>query len=375
MLSDHPLKVKTIPSISSLISGGFEIAELKDTKIEDLLGREPVQHNPDLMAKTIAEKTVLVTGAGGSIGSELCRQIILWKPRKLILLDVSEFAIYALLEDLKQPPSSHAIDLIPLIGSVQDRPFIEKIFNKVENKVIIEELLEGKELSYFTITDGNDYLNFGSAQDYKRIGDNDTGPNTGGMGTVSPAPILNEDLEQKIQNQIILKTIDGLKRDNIEFQGVLFFGIMVDQDNNPFLLEYNTRFGDPEIQSISLRLKSDFLSTLHATATKNLRYANINFITNKKSVCLILATQGYPDDYPKNTIIDNLNNFENTEDFYIFHAATRLENNKVLSTGGRVLSIVSLNENYYECREKVYEIANKIEWENKYFRGDIGSNL
>ena len=130
MLSDHPLKVKTIPSISSLISGGFEIAQLKDIKIEDLLGREPVQPNPDLMAKTIAEKTVLVTGAGGSIGSELCRQIILWKPRKLILLDVSEFAIYTLCEELKQHPSSYTIDLIPLIGSVQDRPFIEKVFDR-----------------------------------------------------------------------------------------------------------------------------------------------------------------------------------------------------------------------------------------------------
>ena len=253
--------------------------------------------------------------------------------------------------------------------------FIEKIFNKKENKIIIEEFLEGKELSYFTITDGIDYLNFGSAQDYKRIGDNDTGPNTGGMGTVSPAPILNEDLEQKIQNQIVLKTINGLRSDNIEFQGVLFFGIMVDQDNNPLLLEYNTRFGDPEIQSISLRLKSDFLSTLHATATKNLAYANVNFISNKKSICLILATQGYPNDYPRDTIIDNLNSFENTEDFYIFHAATKLENNKVLSNGGRVLSIVSLNESYSECRKKVYEIASEIEWENKYFRRDIGANL
>ena len=130
MLSDYPLKVKTIPSISSLISGRFEITELKDIKIEDLLGREPVQHNPELMAKTIAERTVLVTGAGGSIGSELCRQIILWKPRKLMLLDVSEFAIYTLLEELKQHPASSRIELIPLIGSVQDRQFIEKIFDR-----------------------------------------------------------------------------------------------------------------------------------------------------------------------------------------------------------------------------------------------------
>ena len=130
LLSDHPLKVKTIPSISSLISGEFQIAELKDIKVEDLLGRKPVQHNPELMAKTIAEKTVLVTGAGGSIGGELCRQIILWKPRKLILLDVSEFAIYTLVEDLKQHQSSHEIDLIPVIGSVQDRQFVKMIFDR-----------------------------------------------------------------------------------------------------------------------------------------------------------------------------------------------------------------------------------------------------
>jgi len=130
LLSDHPLKVKTIPSISSLISGEFQIAELKAIKVEDLLGREPVQHNPELMTKTIAEKTVLVTGAGGSIGSELCRQIILWKPKKLILLDVSEYSIYTLLEELKQHRLSHDIAIIPLIGSVQDRQFVKNVFDR-----------------------------------------------------------------------------------------------------------------------------------------------------------------------------------------------------------------------------------------------------
>jgi FlaA1/EpsC-like NDP-sugar epimerase len=130
MLSDHPLKVKTIPSISSLISDRFEITELKDIKVEDLLGREPVQPNPELMAKTITERTVIVTGAGGSIGSELCRQIMAWGPKKLILLDVSEFAIYTLLDELKQHPASSRLDLIPLIGSIQDRQFIKKIFDR-----------------------------------------------------------------------------------------------------------------------------------------------------------------------------------------------------------------------------------------------------
>ena len=259
--------------------------------------------------------------------------------------------------------------------SACNKIFVQKIFNKDENKVVIEELLNGQELSYFTITDGDNYVNFGSAQDYKRIGDNNTGPNTGGMGTVSPAPILNQELEDTIQKQIIEKTIIGLKKDNIKFQGVIFFGIMVDDNGSPFLLEYNTRFGDPEIQSISLRIKSDFLSLLHATATNNLKYANIDFIPFKKSICLILATKGYPDDYPKDTTLNNLNDFENSEDFYIFHAATKMNDGKIFSTGGRVLSIVSLDESYSKCREKVYEVADKIDWEFKYFRKDIGSNF
>ena len=253
--------------------------------------------------------------------------------------------------------------------------FVDKIFSQNENKVVIEELLHGNELSYFTITDGNHYLNFGSAQDYKRIGDKDTGPNTGGMGTVSPAPILDEDLEKKIQNKIIKKTIDGLQKDCIDFQGVIFFGIMVDEENNPYLLEYNTRFGDPEIQSISLRIKSDFLSLLHSTATNNLKYANIELFENKKSICLILATKGYPGDYPKNTEIRNLSELKNNDEFYIFHAATKLINNKVFSNGGRVLSIVVRGDNYLECRNKVYEIADIIDWPEKYYRSDIGANI
>ena len=178
--------------------------------------------------------------------------------------------------------------------------FIKKEFNQENNKVVIEEFIEGKELSFFTITDGNEYLNIGSAQDYKRVGNNDTGPNTGGMGTISPAPILDNNLDMIIQDQIVKKTIEGLKHDNIAFQGVIFFGIIVNEHNQPYLLEYNTRFGDPEIQSISLRIKSDFLSLLHSTATKNLKYANVELFENKKSICLILATKGYPEDYPKN---------------------------------------------------------------------------
>ena len=256
-----------------------------------------------------------------------------------------------------------------------ERVFINKEFNQENNKVVIEDFIEGRELSFFTITDGEDYLNFGSAQDYKRIGDNDTGPNTGGMGTISPAPILEEELNNIIQEEIVKKTINGLKHDNIAFQGVIFFGIIVNEYNQPYLLEYNTRFGDPEIQSISLRVKSDFLALLHSTATKNLKYSRIEFYENKKSICLILATKGYPENYPKNTEIRNISKFENNDDFYIFHAATKLIDNKIFSNGGRVLSIVASGNDYLECRKKVYEIADMIDWPEKYYRSDIGANF
>ena len=255
-----------------------------------------------------------------------------------------------------------------------EKIFVQKFFNHHENTVIIEECLKGKELSYFTITDGKDYLNFESAQDYKRIGEGDTGPNTGGMGTVSPAPILDEQLEDKINNQIVKKTIDGLQKEKISFQGVIFFGIMVDNLNQPYLLEYNTRSGDPEIQRISLRLKSDFLHLIHASATKNLSFANLEFYQNKKSICLILASKGYPEDYNKNTHIKNLNEFENSDNFYIFHAATKIQDNKVLANGGRVLSIVSLKNSYADCRKEIFDVAEKIDWEFKYYRKDIGAN-
>ena len=191
---------------------------------------------------------------------------------------------------------------------------------------------------------------------------------------MSPAPILNDKLMEKIQSQIIEKTIEGLKIDKIDFQGVLFFGIMVDKENNPYLLEYNTRFGDPEIQSISLRLNSDFLSLAHATATKNLEYANIEFDNDKKSICLILATSGYPDQYPKDTLIKNLNEFSNNDQFYIFHAATKKNGQNILSNGGRVLSLVAMGNTYEECRNKVYQIAEEIDWDHKYYRKDIGAN-
>ncbi|MAV81978.1 MAG: phosphoribosylamine--glycine ligase [Pelagibacteraceae bacterium] len=250
--------------------------------------------------------------------------------------------------------------------------FVDKIFSD-QNKIIIEEYIEGKELSYFVLVDNKSYEVIGSAQDYKRIGDNDTGPNTGGMGTLSPAPILDSELENKIITKIVEPTVKGIHKKSLVFNGVIFLGIIVDNlTSEPKLLEYNTRFGDPEIQSISMRLKSDFLVTAHSVSTNKLSYANIKFYDNQKAICLVLATKGYPNSYPKGTVIRNLEKFKNDESFFIFHAATVKENNQITTNGGRVLSLVAINEDYEGCRNKVYKIADEIDWKEKYFRLDIG---
>lgn len=253
-----------------------------------------------------------------------------------------------------------------------EKIFIDKIFSS-KNKVIIEEYIDGIELSYFVLIDDNHYDIIGSAQDYKRIGNDNTGPNTGGMGTISPAPVLNPELENKILKNIVHQTVEGIHKESLEFKGVIFLGIIIDKDTNePKLLEYNTRFGDPEIQSISMRLKSDFLAIAHSVSCNKLEYAEIDFYDSKKAICLVLATQGYPNNYPNGTVIKNLEKFKNNDLFYIFHAATYKENGEIKTNGGRVLSLVSMGENFIDCRVKVYEVANEIDWNEKYFRSDIG---
>lgn len=257
-------------------------------------------------------------------------------------------------------------------NSACEKIFIDKIFSD-KNKIIIEEYIEGKELSYFALIDDNNYKIFGSAQDYKRIGDNDSGPNTGGMGAISPAPILNSFLENEIIQNIVIKTVNGIHDDSLRFKGVIFFGIIVeDKSKQPKLLEYNTRFGDPEIQSISMRLKSDFLVIAHSVAENKLSYADVQFYENQKAICLVLATKGYPNKYPISTKLKNINEIKNKDDLFIFHAATYEEGGQIKTNGGRVLSIVAIGENYKDCRNKVYEITKVIDWDEKYFRLDIG---
>lgn len=245
--------------------------------------------------------------------------------------------------------------------------FIENIFKGKEIKVVIEDCLVGRELSYLVFTDTLTYVPMVPAKDYKRVYDGDKGPNTGGMGCYSPPHFFNEGLEEKIKREIVLPTLDGLQKENIDYRGVLYFGLML-TENGIFVLEYNVRFGDPETQVILPRMKSDLLEIMQAVSERDLKKMKVEW-SEEKSVCLILASGGYPGKYEKGKEIKGL---DKVEDVIVFHAGTKKENDKFYTNGGRVLGITGVDTDFEKAREKAYRAAKIIDFEGKHFRTDIG---
>jgi phosphoribosylamine--glycine ligase len=243
-------------------------------------------------------------------------------------------------------------------------------FGSASKKVVIEEHLSGIEMSAFVITDGQSYIVLPEAKDYKRIGENDTGLNTGGMGCVSPVPFADKTFLDKVEQQVIKPTVDGLKQDNIPYTGFIFFGLMND-NGNPKVIEYNVRMGDPETEVIMPRIKSDILEIFEAAAKKELEKVSVE-IDSQSCATVMLVSGGYPGSYEKGKIINNL---DKTEDSIIFHAGTKLENSQVLTNGGRVISVSSLGINFKVALEKSYKNTEIIDFEGKYFRKDIGFDL
>jgi len=241
---------------------------------------------------------------------------------------------------------------------------------KSSNQVVLEEFLEGEELSYFVIVDENSYYFFGSAQDHKKVGEGDTGPNTGGMGAYSPASFLTNKLEEKIKKKIIEPTLLAMKNLGHPYKGFLYAGLMVSK-GEPYLIEYNIRMGDPECQVIMMRLESDLLEIIdHATRNK---INNLKIKWSKKSsITIVLCAKGYPSDYIKDSEIKNLSNIATDKNNQIFHAGTYEKNNKIYSNGGRVLNITSSSENLNKARDKSLGNINKINWPDGFFRKDIG---
>lgn len=243
-------------------------------------------------------------------------------------------------------------------------------FAEASSKVVIEEFLTGIELSCFVITDGKNYKILPTAKDYKRIGEGDTGLNTGGMGAVSPVPFANAEFMQKIEERIVKPTIQGLINEQIEYKGFIFIGLIKVGDE-PYVIEYNVRMGDPETEVVIPRIKSDLVEIFSAVASQNLD--NINLEINLQSATtIVLVSGGYPEDYEKGKIISGI---ENIEDSLVFHAGTTLDNDKIVSNGGRVLAITSLAETFQEALKISYKNINKISFDKMYYRKDIGFDL
>ena len=243
-------------------------------------------------------------------------------------------------------------------------------FGESSKTVVVEEFLDGIEMSCFVLFDGKNYKVLPYAKDYKRIGENDTGLNTGGMGSVSPVPFLDKALKQKIEDKIIKPTVEGIKNENIDYKGFIFIGL-INVNNEPYVIEYNVRMGDPETQVVLSRLKNDFMDLLiscyHQTLNELEFEVDSNYFVN-----IVLASGGYPEKYEKGKVISGIDSVEGS---VIFHAGTLKKNDEVYTNGGRVLSVVSTAPNLKEALKKSYKTISKIQFQGKTFRKDIGFDL
>ena len=262
---------------------------------------------------------------------------------------------------------NEAIDALKLIMK-------EKIFGSAGDRVIIEQCLYGKEVSYLVFTDGKSIIPMVTSKDHKRLLDNDEGPNTGGMGTFSPNPIITPELEIEILETIIKPTIKGLKQDGIVYKGILYAGLMI-VNNKPYVLEFNCRFGDPETQVILPRLETDIIDIFMAIVEQKLNKVDVKW-KNEASLCVILASEGYPGKYEKGIPIYGLEMFKGLKDIIVFHAGTKFDDEgKVVTNGGRVLGVTTLGKDIKEARQKAYSAVQLIKFEGMQYRKDIGLNL
>ena len=247
---------------------------------------------------------------------------------------------------------------------------LDEKFGDASKNVLIEEYLDGIEVSVFAITDGHNYIILPEAKDYKRIGEGDTGLNTGGMGAVSPVGFADKEFMKKVEDSVIKRTVNGIRKEKLDYKGFIFAGLM-NVNGEPYVIEYNVRMGDPETQVVIPRIKNDLLNIFIKCLDEKINEVDLD-IENNFTTTVILAADGYPESYKKGDDIRNLEEFSNSK---IFHAGTKKENNRILSNGGRVIACTGYGESLEDALKNSYKLADNISWDNKYFRKDIGEDL
>jgi len=333
----------------------------KDTEI-DIFGPDKISSQLEgskIFTKKICEKYKIPTAKFGIFESS---------GQAITFLDKTQFPLVVKADGLA---SGKGVYICENKDSANNA--IKEIFNGkfgLAKNVLIEEFLVGEEMSYFIISDGKEIKSFETAQDHKRVLVGDKGDNTGGMGAYSPSRLINQVLEEKILNRIIKPTIKALQDMGSSYKGFLYAGLMIVNDE-PYLIEYNVRMGDPECQTILPKLKSDLLEIIEACCNQTLKNLKIEW-HDKKSLCIVICSKGYPGKYSSDILIENIEKFVLDDGDFIYHAGTKIIENKVYSNGGRVINFVSLSSNFKESRNKIFNHINKLNWGGGFFRKDIG---